>query len=124
MTKKTNKDLHEFHPLHDFVLIKPFTEKETKEIEQKKTAIALPTATEKKGRAVWGHVIGVGPGKFTDGRKEILPQGTKVQTLSYKPVMLKEGDIVIASEYDSYEIRLQGQEFLLVREEFIFTTFT
>lgn len=104
------KNKPQFKPLHDFVLIKPFSEKETKEIEQKKTGITLPEAREKKGRAVWGTVIAVGPGKLSNENTFITPT-------------VDIGDVVILSEYDGYEMRLEGDSYMIVREDFIFTTF-
>lgn len=95
------KNKPQFKPLNDFILIKSFSEKETKAIEQKKTSISLPEATEKKGKTVWGTVIAVGPANSS----------------------IEVGQIVIVSEYDSYEIRLDGEGFLIIKESFIFTSY-
>lgn len=100
-----------FSPLSDFVVAIPFTEKETLELEARKTKIALPTATEKKGRTVWARVIACGPGKVVSEYPTILT--------GVPPI----GATILCSEYDSYEIRVAGQEFLVVRAEFIFTIF-
>ena len=97
----TTKNKYKFSPLGSFIVAKPFTKKETEEMESRKTQIKLPEATEKKGRVVWARVCAVG---LTDE--------------------IQVGDVILCSEYDSYEIRVEGEEYLTIKEEFVFTKFS
>lgn len=99
--KKNKITTKEFEPLRDFIIAKPFSQKQEFEIEARKTGIALPTPNEKKGRTIWATVIAVGP---------------TTQKVSVN-------DVILLSEYDSYEIRLHGEEYLVVREEFVFSIY-
>ena len=84
-------------PLHDRILLKRIEEKESV-----KGGIIIPdTAKEKPQEAV---VVAVGNGK-------ILENGTKL-TLE-----VKEGDHVLFGKYSGTEIKLDGEEYLIVREE-------
>ncbi|MBN8854244.1 MAG: co-chaperone GroES [Sphingobacteriales bacterium 50-39] len=78
-------------PLHDRVIIKPAAAEE-------KTAggIIIPdTAKEKPQR---GTVVAAGPGKKDE------------------PVTVKEGDTVLYGKYSGTEIKINGQDLLIVRE--------
>jgi len=78
-------------PLHDRVIIKPAPAEE-------KTAggIIIPdTAKEKPQR---GTVVAAGPGKKDD------------------PVTVKEGDTVLYGKYSGTEIKIGGQDLLILRE--------
>jgi chaperonin GroES len=78
-------------PLHDRVVIKPASAEE-------KTAggIIIPdTAKEKPQR---GTVVAAGPGK-----KE-------------EPVTVKKGDTVLYGKYSGTEVRIDGQDLLILRE--------
>ena len=78
-------------PLHDRVIIKPAPAEE-------KTAggIIIPdTAKEKPQR---GTVVAAGPGKKDE------------------PVIVKKGDTVLYGKYSGTEIRIDGQDLLIVRE--------
>ncbi len=84
-------------PLGDRVLIKPLEAK-----EQTKGGIVLPdTAKEKPQEA---EVIAVGEGKKADDGKVI-------------PLTLKAGDKVLYGKYSGTEITLDGDEFIIIREE-------
>lgn len=84
-------------PLRDRVLVKPLTEKEVV-----KGGIIIPdTAKEKPNE---GEVIAVGSGR-------ILEDG-KVQ-----PLDVKKGDKVIYSKYGGTEIKIEGKEHILMKEE-------
>ena len=84
-------------PLHDRVIIKRL-EAETKSAG----GIVIPdTATEKP---IKGEVVAVGTGK-------ILEDG-KVRPLAVKP-----GDKVLFGKYSGTEIKMDGQELLVMREE-------
>ncbi|WP_025324408.1 co-chaperone GroES [Deferrisoma camini] len=84
-------------PLQDRVIVKRLEEEE-------KTAggIIIPdTAKEKPQR---GEIIAVGPGKKND-------EG-KLQALDVKP-----GDKVLFSKYAGTEIKVEGEELLIMRED-------
>lgn len=84
-------------PLHDRVLLKRIDEKESV-----KGGIIIPdTAKEKPQEAV---VVAVGNGK-------ILENGTKLK------LELKEGDHVLFGKYSGSEIKVDGEEYLIVRED-------
>jgi len=84
-------------PLHDRVIIKRL-EAETKSAG----GIVIPdTATEKP---IKGEVIAVGAGK-------ILENG------NVRPLAVKAGDKVLFGKYSGTEIKMDGQELLVMREE-------
>lgn len=83
-------------PLRDKVVVKAQDEQETT-----KSGIVLPdTAKEKPQR---GKVVAVGSGKIKDGK--------------VIPLEVKEGDIVIYEKYGPNEIKVDGEEYLIIKEE-------
>lgn len=84
-------------PLHDRVIVRRIEENET-------TAggIIIPDSAKEKPQE--GEVIAVGEGKYKD-------DGTR-QTLD-----VKEGDRVLFGKYSGSEITLDGEEFLMMRED-------
>ncbi len=84
-------------PLGDRVLIKPSEEK-----EKTKGGIVLPDTA--KERPQEGEVVAVGEGKKTDDGKVIAPT-------------LKVGDKVLYGKYSGTEITVDGEEYLIMREE-------
>lgn len=84
-------------PLHDRILIKRIEEKETV-----KGGIIIPdTAKEKPQEA---EVIAVGNGKKTEEGKVV-------------PLDVKAGDRILFGKYSGTEIKLDGEEFLIIRED-------
>lgn len=84
-------------PLYDRLIVKRLSEE-----EKTKGGIIIPdTAKEKPQEA---EVIAVGNGK-------ILEDGKKV------PLEVKVGDKVLFSKYSGTEIKLEGEEYLILREE-------
>jgi chaperonin GroES len=83
-------------PLADRVLVKPI-EKE----EKTKSGIYLPDTAKEKPQE--GEVIAVGPGKVTDDGKRI-------------PMELKVGDRVIYAKYGGTEIKIDEEEYMILRE--------
>jgi len=78
-------------PLHDRVIIKPA-------VAEEKTAggIIIPdTAKEKPQR---GRVVAAGPGKKDE------------------PVTVKKGDTVLYGKYSGTEIKIEGEDLLILRE--------
>lgn len=86
-----------FKPLSDRVLVKRL------EMEEKTAGgLFIPdTAKEKPSR---GEVVAVGPGKRDDSGKFMAPE-------------VKKGDVVLFSKYAGTDIKLDGVEHLVMREE-------
>jgi len=83
-------------PLHDRVIVKRIEEKETV-----KGGIIIPDSAKEKPQE--GEVVAVGAGKREKG--ELIP-------LDVKP-----GDRVLFGKYSGTEIKLEGEELLILREE-------
>ena len=84
-------------PLHDRVVIR-----RTEEERKSPGGIVIPdTAAEKP---IKGEVLAVGKGK-------ILENG------EVRPLDLKKGDKVLFGKYSGTEIKLEGEEHLIIREE-------
>ena len=86
-----------FKPLHDRVLVKRVEE------EQKtKGGIIIPDTAKEK--PIEGEVIAVGNGKFLEDGKVRKPE-------------VKVGDRVLFGKYSGTEVKLDGEEHLILREE-------
>jgi chaperonin GroES len=83
-------------PLHDYVILKRVEEKETV-----RGGIIIPDSAKEKPQE--GEVIAVGTGKR-------LESGTLI------PIEVKAGDRVLFGKYSGTEIKLDGEDFLMVRE--------
>ena len=83
-------------PLSDRVLIKMKQCEET----TKSGIILANTAKEKPQIA---EVIEVGPGKVVDGKKEEMT--------------VKKGDNVVVSKYAGTEVKYEGEEYIILKEE-------
>ena len=84
-------------PLHDRILLKRIEEKESI-----KGGIIIPDTAKEKPQE--GLVVAVGNGK-------ILENGTKIS------LEVKEGDRVLFGKYSGTEIKVDGDEYLIVRED-------
>ncbi len=84
-------------PLDDRVLIEP-TSKE----EQTRSGIVLPDTAEEKPEQ--GKVIAVGQGRIDANGQRI-------------PMTVKTGDVVIFTKYGPSEIKVDGKEYLIAKEE-------
>jgi chaperonin GroES len=83
-------------PLHDRVLVRRLEEKDTA-----KGGIIIPdTAKEKPQEA---EVIAVGAGKMEKGRRV--------------PLDVKVGDRILFGKYTGNDIKIEDQEYLILREE-------
>ncbi len=81
-------------PLEDRVVVKVLEEE-----EKTVSGIVLPdTAKEKPQKA---KVLAVGPGRYDDG--QLIPMG------------VAEGDVVIFSKYGGTEVKVEGDEVLILR---------
>ena len=84
-------------PLHDRVLVKRFVEE-----EKSKGGIIIPDTAKEK--PIQGEIIAVGTGRVTDDGK-------------VRPLEVKKGDKVLFGKYSGTEIKIDGDEFLMMREE-------
>lgn len=84
-------------PLNDRILVKRLEEKEVT-----KGGIIIPDTAKEK--PVEGKVVAVGKGK-------VLENG------SVKPLDVKEGDKILFGKYSGTEIKIEGEEFLMMRED-------
>jgi chaperonin GroES len=84
-------------PLHDRVLVKRFVEE-----EKSKGGIIIPDTAKEK--PIQGEIIAVGTGRVTDDGK-------------VRPLEVKKGDKVLFGKYSGTEIKIEGEEFLMMREE-------
>ena len=84
-------------PLHDRVIVQRLEEG-----EQKIGGIIIPDTAKEKPQQ--GKVIAVGKGKAKDDGKVI-------------PLEVKEGDTILFGKYSGQEIKLEGEELLIMREE-------
>ncbi|OGC03937.1 co-chaperone GroES [candidate division WOR-1 bacterium RIFOXYA12_FULL_43_27] len=83
-------------PLGDRVLVKPAPSE-----EKTKSGIVLPDSAKEKPQE--GTIVAVGSGR-------VLDNGQKV------PLEVKVGDTVIYSKYGGTEIKLDGEEFIILQE--------
>lgn len=86
-----------FRPLHDRILIKRIEENETL-----KGGIIIPDTAKEKPQE--GEVVAVGRGKKTDDGKVI-------------ELDVKAGDRILFGKYSGTEIKMENQEYLILREE-------
>jgi chaperonin GroES len=84
-------------PLHDRLIVKRFEEE-----EKTRGGIIIPDNAKEKPQQ--GEVIAVGNGK-------VLEDGKKA------PLEVKKGDRVLFGKYSGTEIKIDGNEFLMMREE-------
>ena len=85
-------------PLSDHILIEPI-----KGEEKTKAGILLPETAEKE-KPEQGRVVAVGPGKKLSSGKVV-------------PLELKPGQKVLFTKYGPNEIKVDGKELLIAKEE-------
>ena len=84
-------------PLHDRLLVRRIEEK-----EQIRGGIIIPDTAKEKPQE--GEVLAVGNGK-------VLDNGTKL------PMELKVGDKILFGKYSGTEIKIDGEDVLILRED-------
>ena len=84
-------------PLHDRIIVKR-VEEETKT----KGGIIIPDTAKEKPQE--GRVVAVGPGRTDDGGKVIK-------------LDVKAGDLILFGKYSGTEIKLDGEDHIIMREE-------
>ena len=84
-------------PLHDRVIIKRIEEE-----ERTAGGIIIPDTAKEKPQQ--GRVIAVGHGKMMEDGK-------------ISPMTVKEGDLVLFAKYAGSDIKIEGEEHLIMRED-------
>ncbi len=84
-------------PLHDRVLVERLEEENTTP-----GGIIIPDSAKEK--PVEGKVVAVGNGKITESGE-------------VKPLDVKEGDRILFGKYSGTDVKIGGQEYLIMRED-------
>jgi chaperonin GroES len=87
----------DIRPLHDRIIVRRLEEG-----EQKIGGIIIPDTAKEKPQQ--GKVIAAGNGKLND-------EGQRV------PLDVKAGDVILFGKYTSQEVKLDGEEYLIMRED-------
>ncbi len=82
-------------PLEDRIVVRPSEEEET-------TASGLVIPDTAKERPQEGEVIAIGPGRFNEAGSERVPMDVKA------------GDKVIYSKYGGTEVKIEGDDYLIL----------
>ncbi|MGD8394015.1 MAG: co-chaperone GroES [Candidatus Eiseniibacteriota bacterium] len=85
------------HPLSDRVLVKRIEEEEVK-----RGGIIIPDTAKEK--PMQGEVMSVGPGRLDENGKRL-------------PMELKNGDRVLMGKYSGTEVKIEGDEYVILRED-------
>jgi chaperonin GroES len=85
-------------PLHDRILVQRIVD----DGEQKIGGIIIPDTAKEKPQQ--GKVVAAGNGKVKD-------DGTRI------PLDVKAGDLILFGKYSGQEIKLDGDEYLIMRED-------
>ena len=84
-------------PLHDRILVQRIEEE-----EQKVGGIIIPDSAKEKPQQ--GKVIAAGNGKVKDDGKRIA-------------LDVKSGDLILFGKYSGQEVRVDGEDYLIMRED-------
>ena len=84
-------------PLHDRVIVKRIEEEETT-----KGGIIIPDTAKEK--PIEGKIVAVGAGKLLENGKK-------------QPLEVKKGDRILFGKYAGTDIKIEGEEHLIMREE-------
>jgi chaperonin GroES len=84
-------------PLHDRIIVRRLEEG-----EQKVGGIIIPDTAKEKPQQ--GKVIAAGNGRMNDEGKRV-------------PLDVKAGDLILFGKYTSQEVKLDGEEYLIMRED-------
>lgn len=96
MPQVTRRTFMNIKPLSDYLVVKAVTEEVTK------SGIVLPDTVSKE-RPQQGEVVAVGEGR-------LLENGQRAQ------MSVKVGDKVMFKKYSPDEVKIEGQEYLIIRE--------
>ena len=84
-------------PLNDRLLVQRLE-------EEAKTAGGIILPDSAKEKPAQGKVVAVGPGKTNDAGERIALQ-------------VKEGDVILFSKYGGTDVKLDGEDYLIMRED-------
>jgi len=87
----------DLRPLHDRIMVKRLEEQ-----EQMRGGIIIPDSAKEKPQQA--SVVAVGNGKMLENGKRV-------------PVEVKAGDRILFGKYSGSEIKIEGQEYLILKEE-------
>jgi chaperonin GroES len=87
----------DIRPLHDRIIVRRLEEG-----EQRIGGIIIPDTAKEKPQQ--GKVIAAGDGKVKDDGKRV-------------PLDVKAGDVILFGKYTSQEVKLDGEEYLIMRED-------
>jgi chaperonin GroES len=83
-------------PLADRLMVKPIAEE-----DKTKSGIYIPDTAKEKPQE--GEILAAGPGRMTEDGKRV-------------PIDVKVGDIILYSKYGGTEIKIGGEELIILRE--------
>jgi chaperonin GroES len=83
-------------PMADRILVRRLDEPEVKQ-----GGIIIPDTAKEKPQQ--GEVIAVGPGRYEDGKRV--------------PLDVKKGDKVLMGKYSGSEVKIDGKDYIIIREE-------
>ena len=89
--------MKKIRPLHDRVIVQ-----RTEEEQKSKGGIIIPDTAKEKPQE--GKIIAVGKGKISDDGKLV-------------PLDVKVGDKVLFNKYAGSDIKIEGEEYMIMREE-------
>jgi chaperonin GroES len=84
-------------PLNDRLLVRRLEEEE-------KTAGGIIIPDSAKEKPAQGKVVAVGPGKANEAGERVALQ-------------VKEGDVILFSKYGGTDVKLDGEDYLIMRED-------
>ena len=84
-------------PLHDRLLVRRLAEH-----EEKHGSIVIPDSANEKPQE--GQVVAIGTGRMTEDGKSL-------------PLAVKQGDRILFGKYSGNEVKLDGEEYLIMKEE-------
>jgi chaperonin GroES len=90
-------------PLHDRIIVQ-----RVEDSEPTAGSIVIPDSAKEK--PLQGKVIAAGNGRYTD-------EGTRV------PLEVSVGDLVLFGKYSGQEIKLDGEDYLVMREDDVLARF-
>lgn len=93
----SNKMSKKIRPLSDRIVVEP------REIETKTAGGIVIPDTADKDKPIQGTVIAIGSGKYVDGKLQ--------------PLQVKVGDKILFGKYAGTNVKLDEQEYLVMREE-------
>ncbi|MDR3416325.1 MAG: co-chaperone GroES [Nevskia sp.] len=91
-------------PLHDRVIVKRLE-------EERKSAGGIIIPDQAAEKPLKAEVVAVGPGKITDDGKLQAPD-------------VKKGDTVLIGKYSGTEVKVDGEDLVVLREDDIMAVFT